>query len=260
MSDSGSFRRQPANFSVLFPPYYPHLYADRGQQYISRCNLKKKRQAQQLNVPIIIIIKAKLDVLQPNVSVRWPPASLTESGCWDDTEIRRTALHAWAAKYSTLGVSPRPVHEIKQIKHRENNLGNVYAVVISHSKQHFPPSESWEDCILYLRNRHVVILSSLKLWEKGTVSIFVFTKFPLSIYFLRHFDVKVMKAPFKQTGSVGVSLDDEEYSTCPRESWLNEKRKALLKGVFAILSVAVGLANGGQTDLSLAAPLPHGSV
>lgn len=41
-----------------------------------------------------------------------------------------------------------------------------------------------ENCILYLRNRHVVILSSLKLWERGTVSIFVLTKFPFSIYVL----------------------------------------------------------------------------
>ena len=42
------------------------------------------------------------------------------------------------------------------------------------SKYHCVPLECSENCILFLRNRHVVILSSLKLWEKGTVSIFVF--------------------------------------------------------------------------------------
>lgn len=31
---------------------------------------------------------------------------------------------------------------------------------------------------------------------------------------------------------------------------LTKKKKIFTKGVFAILSVAVGLANGGQTDLS----------
>lgn len=114
-----------------------------------------------------------------------------------------------------------------------------------------------ENCILYLRNRHVVILSSLKLWEKGTVSIFVFTRFPFSIYFLRHFAPKTMRYPVSNWQYQSFARRQRKF-LFPFESWsYGGKVKIFMKRVFAILSVAVGLTNGGQT--SLAAPL-HGSV
>lgn len=111
--------------------------------------------------------------------------------------------------------------KLNQCKTPRSGLGIVKITVIAYSKQHFPLFKCSESCILYLRNRHVVILSSLKLWEKGTVSIFVFTKFPFSIYFLRHFDLKT------------TTLTNCQYRSFARrqgifhlrhESWFNGKK------------------------------------
>lgn len=123
----------------------------------------------------------------------------------------------------------------------------------------FLPLKCSENCILYLRNRHVVILSSLKLWEKGTVSIFVFTKFPFSIYFLRHFDLKTMLYPVTnwQYRSFSRRQGIFHFST---ESWFNEKKtNSLLRVYSQSFPLLLGWLMAGRQS-SGAAPLLHGSV
>lgn len=175
----------------------------------------------------------------------------------NDTEIRCTAPDAWAAKNSTVGVSSRLMHD----KNLSNTKKLQKQCVINVNYYFFTsvlPLNCSENCILYLRNRHVVILSSLKLWEKGTVSIFVFTKFPFSTYFLRHFDLKTTLYPVTICHYRSFARR-QVYSTSPNESWFNEKRKAFLWVYSQSFPLLLGwLMAGRQT--SVAAPLPHGSV